>query len=161
MYIKYPIQTYPSGTTMIFSYLSSYLLAIPFFSPRPNTRQYNIFNKCPTAIDLYIGGVLDGNIASAGNVTRFLNTDAGFFYTDANGGKPDGTGTTRAGFFGNVSISLTFEVSLHLTLLQDMYYIVQDRAHINTGLQIKPSDPSVSICHRKYKCRFGKSLCTV
>ena len=99
---------------MIFSYLSSYLFAIPFFHPCPNPRQYNIFNKCPTAIDLYIGGVLDSNIASAGNVTRFLTTSAGFFYTDVNGGKPDGTGTARAGFFGDVSIH-GFEFSFHLT----------------------------------------------
>ena len=86
---------------MIFSFISSYFLAIPIFFPHPNTRQYNIFNNCPTAVDLYIGGVFDGEIASAGNVTRFLSTNTGFSYTDANGGKSDVAGTTRAGFFGD------------------------------------------------------------
>jgi hypothetical protein len=113
---------------MIFSSFSSFLIAIPLFSPPPNTKQYNIFNNCPSDINLYTGGVLDGNIASGGNVTRFLDTGKALFYTDANGGNTNGAGTTRAGFFGN-----------------DLYYMVKDMAHINTGLQIKPADRSFNM----------------
>jgi len=93
---------------MISSLVPLLLLTIPLLarplSPRQSTRQYIIFNKCPTAVNLYIGGVLDGSIPSAGNVTKFLSTGAGFFYTDANGGNANGAGTTRAGFFDDVSI---------------------------------------------------------
>jgi len=89
---------------MIFSFFPSFLFAIPLFSPPPYTKQYNIFNNCPSDINLYVGGVLDGNIASGGNVTRFLDTGEALFYTDANGGNANGAGTTRAGFFGNVGI---------------------------------------------------------
>jgi hypothetical protein len=113
---------------MVFSFFSSFLFAIPIFYPPLHTKQYNIFNNCPTDIDLYIGGVLDGNIARGGNVTRFPDTGATLFYTDANGGNANGAGTTRAGFFGN-----------------DLYYMVKDTAHINTGLQIKPADRSFNM----------------
>ena len=74
----------------------------------PNTRQYIVFNKCPTSINLYIAGVLDSAIAAGGNVTKFLSTGAGFFYTDANGGASDATGTLRAGFLGDVSSLCTW-----------------------------------------------------
>ena len=69
----------------------------------PNTRQYIVFNKCPAPINLYIAGVLDSVIAAGSNVTKFLSTGAGFFYTDANGGAPNASGTLRAGFLGDVS----------------------------------------------------------
>jgi hypothetical protein len=145
---------------MIYNFFSSFLLAIPILSPRPNIREYNILNNCPADIDLYIGGLFEANIPRAGNVTRFLSTDAGFFYTDANGGNPSGAGTTRAGFFGNVGIHRLHSLLL-LTLPQDLYYMVQDRAHINIGIQIKPRDrSSVSIYHEKiYRCSLDESLC--
>ncbi|KAF8960459.1 G-X-X-X-Q-X-W domain-containing protein [Flammula alnicola] len=85
------------------------------------TRQYIVFNKCPSSINLYIGGVLDSNIPSGGNVTKFLGLGAGFFYTDANGGNANGIGTTRAGFFAD-----------------DFYYIVKDPSHFNTGISVAP-----------------------
>jgi hypothetical protein len=134
---------------MIYDFFSSFLFAIPIFSPHTNLREYNIFNNCPSDINLYIGGVLEGNIPRAENVTRFLSTGAGLFYTDANGGNANGAGTMRAGFFGKVSIHRVY-ISHLLTLLQDFYYMVKDPVHINTGLQVKPREhSSVSICHKK------------
>jgi hypothetical protein len=81
--------------------LASPILATPV--ARENMRQYTVYNNCPTPIDLYIGGAKDSTIPLNGNVVKSLDTLAGFFYTDANGGNPTSAeGTIRAGFF-NVS----------------------------------------------------------
>jgi len=81
--------------------LASIILATPLAGQ--NTRQYHIYNKCPTPINLYIGGeVKDSTIPLNGSVVKTLGTDPGFFYTDANGGSPNAVGTVRAGFY-NVS----------------------------------------------------------
>ncbi|KAF8960448.1 G-X-X-X-Q-X-W domain-containing protein [Flammula alnicola] len=106
--------------------LATPLVASPL-APRQTTRQYIIYNKCPSSIDLWIAGELDSSIVSGGNVTKFLALGAGFFYTDANGGNANGVGTTRAGFFDD-----------------DYYYMVKDPSHFNTGLSVLPQDrPSV------------------
>ena len=64
-------------------------------------RAYTVYNKCPTSIDLYIGGVKDSTIPKGGNVVKFLDAGgAGFFYTNANGGSPTAEDTIRAGFLG-------------------------------------------------------------
>ncbi|KAF8962504.1 G-X-X-X-Q-X-W domain-containing protein [Flammula alnicola] len=98
--------------------LATPLLASPL-TLRQTTRQYIIYNKCPTAVNLYIGGVLDSSIPQGGNVTKFLGLNAGFFYTDANGGDgPTAVGTTRAGFY------------------EEYYYIVEDPSWLNVGLSI-------------------------
>ena len=93
---------------MMFSTLLPLLLAIPLLGhakpvARQNTRQYTVYNKCPTSIDLYIGGVKDSTIPQNGNVVKTLSTGAAFFYTDANGGSPTAEGTVRAGFYSDVS----------------------------------------------------------
>ncbi|TFK21499.1 G-X-X-X-Q-X-W domain-containing protein [Coprinopsis marcescibilis] len=89
--------------------------------------QYIVENQCPAPINLYIGGQLDGVIPSQGNTTKFLPANAGFFYTDANGGNANGLRTVRAGFFGE----------------QFYYYMVQDPSYLNTGLQVTPQDRPV------------------
>jgi hypothetical protein len=66
------------------------------------TRQYVVTNRCPTAVNLYIGGTLDSNIPQNGSVTKTLGTSAGFFYTDANLGSPTAEGAAKAGFLGDV-----------------------------------------------------------
>ena len=90
------------------SILLQLLLAMPLMAiQKPmaaqGARQYTVYNKCPTSIDLYIGGVKDSTIPQNGNVVKTLSTGAGFFYTDANGGSPTAEGTIRAGFYNDVS----------------------------------------------------------
>jgi hypothetical protein len=72
-------------------------------------RQYTIENKCPSPITLYINGTSQGTVAANGGIIQknFDNNFEGFIYTDANGGNKDGSGTTRAGFYGVVSISIS------------------------------------------------------
>jgi hypothetical protein len=69
-------------------------------------RYYNIRNKCPTDITLYINGVSQGTLAASGGFVQesFANDFDGFIFTDANGGNKNGSGATRAGFYGTVSI---------------------------------------------------------
>ncbi|KAJ3512324.1 hypothetical protein NLJ89_g3579 [Agrocybe chaxingu] len=105
--------------------LAAPLLASPLAPRQSNTRQYIIHNQCPSAVNLYIAGNLEGSIPSRGETTRFLPLGAGFFYTDANGGNANGIGTSRAGFYPD-----------------DFYYMVVDPDHLNVGLQITPRGPS-------------------
>ena len=65
--------------------------------------QYTVVNKCPTSINLYIAGKLDRNLATGASVTKSLGIDAGFFYTDANGGSTNGA-ATRAGFYDDNNV---------------------------------------------------------
>jgi len=77
--------------TQTFSVLFPLVLAYAVFATplaRRNTRRYTVYNKCPTSIDLYIGGVKDSTIPTNGNVVKILSIGAGFFYTNANGGSP-------------------------------------------------------------------------
>lgn len=76
---------------------------------RQSTREYTLYNLCPTSIDLYIGGAKQGTIPTGGNVVKTLGTDAGFFYTDANGGNSSAVGTIRAGFYEVGSLLLLNE----------------------------------------------------
>lgn len=99
---------------------ASSILATPL--ARQNTRQYNIYNKCPTAIDLYISGTNHGTIPTGGSVSRTLGTSAGYFFTDANGGSKNINRAIYAGFY------------------EDFYYIVSGPEHANTGLQVKPKN---------------------
>jgi hypothetical protein len=80
--------------------LASTILATPL--ARQATRQYTIFNKCPSPITLYIGGTNNGIIPTNGNVTKTLPTSAGYFFTDANGGSQNANRSIYAGFY-NVS----------------------------------------------------------
>jgi hypothetical protein len=69
-------------------------------------RQYTVKNKCPSPITLYINGTSQGTVAADGGIFQqnFNNNFEGFIYTDANGGNQNGSGTTRAGFYGVVSV---------------------------------------------------------
>ena len=60
-------------------------------------------NKCPTSINLYIAGNLDSTLATGASVVKSLGIDAGFFYTDANGGSASGA-ATRAGFYDDNNV---------------------------------------------------------
>ena len=62
-------------------------------------RQYTVYNQCPTPIDLYIAGSNQGTIPTGGSVVKTLGTGAGYFFTNANGGSENSTGTIRAGFY--------------------------------------------------------------
>ncbi|KAF8970080.1 G-X-X-X-Q-X-W domain-containing protein [Flammula alnicola] len=99
--------------------LATPLVATPI-APRQITRQYTVINKCPSDVNLFIAGALDSSIPAGGSVTRTLPVDAGFFYTDANGGDGNSAGTTRAGFFEN------------------FYYIVKDPSYLNIGMTVAP-----------------------
>lgn len=91
------------------------------------SRSYTVINRCPAPINVYIGGSLDTpNLASGGMITRTLGVNAGFFYTDANGGSVDGK-ATRVGFYGDNG--------------SNYYYIVKDVNAFNTGMHIQPSYP--------------------
>jgi len=105
--------------------LASTILATPF-ARQIHTRRYNIYNKCPTAINLYIGGTNYGTLSTNGNSSETLSTSAGFFFTDANGGSQNAKRTIYAGFN------------------DDFYYLVWDSEHANTGLEIKPTNHNAS-----------------
>ncbi|KAF9529141.1 G-X-X-X-Q-X-W domain-containing protein [Crepidotus variabilis] len=92
-------------------------------------RQYTIVNKCPSSIDLYIAGAKDSTLAQGATATKSLSVDAGFFYTNANGGSTDGQ-ATRAGFYGDSSVNY--------------YYIVKNSDHFNTGMSIAPNHPAAN-----------------
>ncbi|KAJ7592610.1 G-X-X-X-Q-X-W domain-containing protein [Mycena floridula] len=106
------------------------------------TRFYNITNNCPIPVTLYINGESQGTLASSGGFTTrtFDNNWSGFIYTDANQGNSDGSGTVRAGFFGE----------------DNYYYIVIDPSWINVGVSIIPIDraPKGGFCFHDL-CEFG------
>ena len=98
----YPLISLERLDNMISAILAPLVLAyIALGTPvaRQTTREYTVYNHCPTSIDLYIGGAKQGTIPTGGNVVKTLGTDAGFFYTDANGGDSTAVGTIRAGFY--------------------------------------------------------------
>ena len=73
------------------------------------TLNYIVTNQCPQAITALINGESQGLLAAnGGSIQRTFDNFDGFIFTDANGGNANGTGTTRAGFFGDtVSVDLT------------------------------------------------------
>lgn len=87
------------------SLLNAVLLAGAFTAISAQ-RQYTVKNNCPSAVDLYIGGSKDSTLAKGATVVKSLGVNAGFFYTNANGGTTDGQ-ATRAGFYGDNSVSRT------------------------------------------------------
>jgi len=88
------------------------------------TRQYTVYNNCPTPIDLYVNDTSAATIPTNGNITEILPTDPFHFFTTANGGSQNADGTIYAGFH------------------DDYYYIVSDPNHANTGLRVKPVNRS-------------------
>jgi len=60
---------------------------------------YTVYNKCPTPIDLYIGGEKHGTIPKNGKIVKTFSTGPGYFYTDANGGSKTAKHTIHAGFY--------------------------------------------------------------
>jgi hypothetical protein len=101
-------------------------------------RTYKITNNCPLAITLYITGQNQGTLAHGATITRTLDENfSSFIFTDANGGNADGSGTTRAGFFGP----------------DDYYYAVADPAvRFNTGVLIQPQAPATNGFCKPYMC---------
>ncbi|TEB21133.1 ricin B-like lectin [Coprinellus micaceus] len=93
--------------------------------------QFIIRNSCPAPVNLYIGSQFDSTLPVGGNTTKFSYIYTELFFTDANGGNPNGAGTTRAGFFDD-----------------GYYYIVKDEVGpLNTGLSIIPArTPSNGYC---------------
>lgn len=109
-------------------------------------QQYTVYNKCPTPIDLYIGGEKHGTIPKNGNIVKTFSTSPGYFYTDANGGSRNAKRTIHAGFY-DVSEIHSWAVTLMWMIPQDIYYMISDPKHANTGLNVRPKDhsqPSVS-----------------
>jgi hypothetical protein len=101
-----------------FSAMTSPLLFLPliFISVIPITsaqsHQYTVVNKCPTSINLYIAGSLDGTLATGARMKKSLGIDAGFFYTNANGESANGA-ATRAGFYDDNNASVRCLLSSH------------------------------------------------
>jgi len=72
-------------------------------------RIYYIFNNCPTDINLVESGVFSGEVIPIRNFTTKYTTSYGWrgpFYTDANGGNVDGSGSAKALFWNNVRVTL-------------------------------------------------------
>jgi hypothetical protein len=80
-----------------------FLLVLPGLQVHAaTTLNYIVTNQCPQAITVFINGQSQGSLAAkGGSIQRTFDNFDGFIYTDANGGNKDGTGTTRAGFFGD------------------------------------------------------------
>lgn len=87
---------------------------------------------------------MDSTIATNDSVVKTLNSGAGFFYTNANGGSSTAEGTIRAGFYNDVrDYSYTFSCygpPNSQPHVKDFYYMVADPNYVNTGLQVKPKD---------------------
>jgi hypothetical protein len=83
--------------SVAFAFLLSGTLAL--------AQTYTVTNSCPTAIELFISGISQGNLATGASV---VNTGrGGFYYTTTNGGFIDGRGVvgSRVGFYLDVSIA--------------------------------------------------------
>ncbi|KAH6867249.1 G-X-X-X-Q-X-W domain-containing protein [Coprinopsis sp. MPI-PUGE-AT-0042] len=107
--------------------LSAYILgacALAIEKRQTPLTQYIIYNQCPASINLYIGGQNEGVIPQGGNTTRFLSANAGFFYTDANGGRLMGRGRSGLGSLGRRRF---------------YYYLVRDPTYTNVGLEFNHS----------------------
>ncbi|KAF9470860.1 G-X-X-X-Q-X-W domain-containing protein [Pholiota conissans] len=102
-----------------FLLLSLSLVATPALAQ--DTVNHFIYNECPTPINLFIGGNLETNIPVGGMYSKVTSIYEGYWYTDANGGRYTGVGTTRAAFW-NPSI----------------YALIKDAGQINTGMQLGP-----------------------
>ncbi|KAH6890194.1 G-X-X-X-Q-X-W domain-containing protein [Coprinopsis sp. MPI-PUGE-AT-0042] len=93
---------------------------------------YTVTNSCPTAIELFIGGTSQGNLATGATVVKTgLGPNAGFFYTTTNGGLINGQlVASRVGFF--------------LGAPYWYYYIVRDDNpnNFNTGISVSPNNYS-------------------
>ncbi|KAG6879362.1 hypothetical protein C0992_003280 [Termitomyces sp. T32_za158] len=101
------------------------IVALTLLLPGSLGRVYNIFNNCPQSIRIYINGKDQGKVMTGTTLVRNLPKNwSGSIYTDANGGNPDGSNGTKAGFYGKGG----------------HYYIV-DEARLNTGLRITPDVP--------------------
>ncbi|KAF9556255.1 hypothetical protein CPC08DRAFT_694670 [Agrocybe pediades] len=96
-------------------------VASPILQPRQGlTRTYVVHNKCPKQINLFVGGQQVNTLPTGGSLTRVDNVAAGFWYTDLNGGRYTGVGTTRAAFS------------------TEEYWLIKDFGSINTGLSVAP-----------------------
>ncbi|KAF9041470.1 ricin B lectin domain-containing protein [Panaeolus papilionaceus] len=92
-------------------------------------KTYTIVNNCPSAIDVYLGTTLEGNLASGASKTTFVGPNAGYFYTTANGGQA--TKSTRVAFFDDDNG-------------RNIYYIVKDVDNFNVGVSVTPNNHPVT-----------------
>ncbi|RXW15113.1 hypothetical protein EST38_g10744 [Candolleomyces aberdarensis] len=110
----------------------NFVIAILFASfLHVSAQTYTVTNRCPSAIELFIGQTSEGNLATNQSIVKTgLGTSAGFFYTKANGGDDDDGDleAARAGFY--------FEPDYWY------YYIVRDDGDLNTGISITPDQPA-------------------
>ncbi|KJA18263.1 carbohydrate-binding module family 13 protein [Hypholoma sublateritium FD-334 SS-4] len=86
-------------------------------------RQYVVSNLCPSPINIFLAGEVVANLNHGDRLVQTDNVDASYWYTDANGGRYTGVGTTRAGFWLN------------------NYELVKDAGQINTGMKVFPENP--------------------
>jgi len=64
---------------------------------------FMIRNHCPSPIRVFINGKSQGTLPRESSLNRkFDGAWSGTIYSSANGGNPNGVGTTRAGFYGKV-----------------------------------------------------------
>ncbi|KAG5725680.1 Alpha-L-arabinofuranosidase [Termitomyces sp. T112] len=99
--------------------------AVALLLPGSLGRVYNILNHCIQGINVYIDGKSQGRVPSGTSIVRNLPKDwSGYIYSDANGGRADGSNGTKAGFHG-----------------EGGYYYIVDEWRFNTGLRITPDSP--------------------
>lgn len=105
--------------------LTSLLVGLAVSYAVSATRHYDIVNNCPFSATIYINGQSQGSVLQNGKLTRdFPDNWSGFIYTNLNQGNPDGSGTTRAGFYGT----------------SNYYYVVRDPNWTNVGVSLNPID---------------------
>ena len=116
-------------------------------------RQYTIYNKCPTPIDLYIvgveGGAKDSTIPTNGKVVKSLDSRTTTFFTNANGGRLSREGTIRAVFRNDVSQNLLCYT-----------YIVGRFLLLSSGLLLHSCGPQ-SCQHRSASEAQGSGIVTL
>ena len=83
------------------------LLAAAFAVGLPTGNRYIITNRCPSAIDVYLGNSKVARLPNGRSTTQIVGAFNGWIYTNANGGSVDGRASTRAVFSTSVSTLLT------------------------------------------------------
>ncbi|KAF8190562.1 G-X-X-X-Q-X-W domain-containing protein [Pholiota molesta] len=102
--------------------VTALLLSLAAVPTRASNRTYEVHNLCPSAINLFIAGELQAIVASGATLKKVADVTAGFWYTDANGGRNTGLDTMRAGFYDNT------------------YELIKGPTQINTGIKVAPQE---------------------
>ncbi|PPQ97857.1 hypothetical protein CVT26_013026 [Gymnopilus dilepis] len=96
--------------------------------------EYHVINECPAALNLYINGQQDSLIDSGSSDFKILGLSLTSFYTDLNGGNPNGSLSTQAHFNPATNQFM-------------WYYIVKSPDNFNTGVEILTSQTAANgIC---------------